>query len=290
MGSNNAVLEIVKKYKDGGWRERRAPGYDQFKIDCACDIIRQYRPDLFMIHTTNIDSYRHHNGIFNDKVTRGIWETDRWLGQIMEAVKESGNIDNTDLFLVSDHGQMECERTVNPNVFLAEQGLIKTDENGKVTAWDAWCLSNGMSVQVYVRDIKDLSLVCRVNHLLSKLSDEGDCGIGQIFTEEEIRQKEHLGGDFSFVLETDGRTDFGDAWTGPLIKPNKFSDGLHARASHGYLPDKGPQPFLFAKGPAIKEKVVLECRNITDEAPTYAKILGLSLPDAAGVSIDEILR
>jgi predicted AlkP superfamily pyrophosphatase or phosphodiesterase len=46
---------------------------------------------------------------------------------------------------------------------------------------------------------------------------------------------------------------------------------------------------FMAKGPGIRPGVVLEKRDIIDEAPTFAKVLGLSLPEADGVPIDEIL-
>jgi hypothetical protein len=46
---------------------------------------------------------------------------------------------------------------------------------------------------------------------------------------------------------------------------------------------------LIAKGPGVKNGVVLEKGDIIDEAPTFSKILGLSLPDADGTAIDDIL-
>ena len=55
------------------------------------------------------------------------------------------------------------------------------------------------------------------------------------------------------------------------------------------MPEKGPQPTLIAKGPHIRSGVTVENRNIVDEAPTYARILGVSLPDAQGYPIEEIL-
>ena len=69
-----------------------------------------------------------------------------------------------------------------------------------------------------------------------------------------------------------------------------LSDFRFGRATHGYHPDLGPQPTLIAKGPSIKEGVVIDRRPIVDEAPTYAKLLGVDLPDAQGTAIEEILK
>jgi predicted AlkP superfamily pyrophosphatase or phosphodiesterase len=128
-----------------------------------------------------------------------------------------------------------------------------------------------------------------VHALLLRLCKEGIYGISRVFTEPEISGQEHLGGDFSFVLETDGYTAFGDNWTGSLIRNFDASDYRYGRATHGYLPDKGPQPLLIAKGPGIKDGSFLEKARIVDAAPTFAKILGFTMPDTDGVSLDPIL-
>ena len=64
----------------------------------------------------------------------------------------------------------------------------------------------------------------------------------------------------------------------------------HTSMSTGCYPDLGPQPVFFGVGPDIREGVYLDRREIVDEAPTYAKILGVSMPWADGHPIKEILR
>ena len=67
------------------------------------------------------------------------------------------------------------------------------------------------------------------------------------------------------------------------------SDYKFGRATHGYHPEKGPQPTLIAFGPDIRPGVHVDRRPIVDEAPTYARLLGVELPDAEGKAIGEIL-
>jgi predicted AlkP superfamily pyrophosphatase or phosphodiesterase len=67
-------------------------------------------------------------------------------------------------------------------------------------------------------------------------------------------------------------------------------DYRFGKATHGYLPDKGPQPAFAAKGPNFKENVVLEQGLLVDEAPTFAKVLGLELPNADGKAMNEVIR
>jgi predicted AlkP superfamily pyrophosphatase or phosphodiesterase len=289
-GANSAVLEIIDRHT-GIMKEWEYPSWDIFRINCACDIIRQFNPDLMLVHPFNIDHYRHHKGVFNEDVIKGIEETDVWIGQIMDAYKAAGTRpEEVSFFLISDHGQIDIKRIININVLLADYGLIRADKEGDLPDWDAWCMSNGASAEVFLRDKDNHRVYEKTYTLLRQLCKEGLCGISRVFTEPEIRNLEHLGGDFSFVLETDGYTAFGGDWTRPIVKNFDSSDYRYGHATHGYLPDKGPQPMLVAKGPGIRNGVVLEKCNIVDEAPTFARILGVSMPEADGRCIDEILQ
>jgi hypothetical protein len=122
------------------------------------------------------------------------------------------------------------------------------------------------------------------------MCDEGIYGISRVYTAEEAEKEEHLAGDFSFVLESDGYSSFSEDFKRPLVAPMDLSDYRLGKATHGHHPDKGPQPVFFGFGPDIKAGVVLERRNTVDEAPTYAKILGAEMPWADGSPIYEILK
>jgi hypothetical protein len=162
--------------------------------------------------------------------------------------------------------------------------------DGSLRDWDAWCLSGGLSAMIFLKDPKDAGLRRRVADLLNRLRDEGLYGFSEVFTTEEIDEREHLSGGFSFVLETDGYTSFGDAWVRPLVTSFDSADYRYGRATHGHLPSKGPQPTFLCKGPDFKENVTLETGRLIDQAPTFAKLLGVRLPEAEGVPIDAILR
>ena len=64
----------------------------------------------------------------------------------------------------------------------------------------------------------------------------------------------------------------------------------YLRASHGHDPAVGPQPVFIGYGPSFRSGVVLPEGKIIDEAPTYARILGLELPDAEGKPFFGLLR
>ena len=298
VGSSDEVIRIIKEnapllpptyVKTGRKNFTTQPFVDNFLIGCTCGIIRRHRPDVTFVHNACIDSARHKTGIFNDDVTKGLKMVDDWFGQLMSAVEDAGVLADTNVVMLSDHGQMNLTRIIKPNVFLADHGLITLSPEGKVLDYKAFCFSNAMSTLVFLKNPEDRKTHDQVYDLLKRMRDEGIYGFTEVFTAREVRDKEHLDGGFSFVLETDGYTSFSDSCVRPVIQNLDLSDFRFGMATHGYLPDKGPQPVFIAKGPGFKKGVVLERRPIVDVAPTLAKLLGVPLPDAQGTAMSELL-
>ena len=50
------------------------------------------------------------------------------------------------------------------------------------------------------------------------------------------------------------------------------------------------QPTFFAFGPDIEPGVVVERANLVDEAPTFARALGLEMKDVDGRVVEEIFK
>lgn len=248
------------------------------------------RNSVILIHPANIDGARHAYGIFNEKVNEAVVDTDRFVQKLMTVQEELGLAENTNLVVTSDHGQMDVQRIINLNVMLADYGFITVDDKGIATDWKAYCLSNGLSAVVYLKNPEDENTKKRVFGLLRWMRNEGIYGIGEVYTAEEADEKYHLSGEFSFVIESDDYTSFGESVTAPLVESFGNTDYRYGRASHGYLPKKGPQPVFMAKGPDFNENVVMENGRLIDEAPTYAKVLGVGLPDTDGTPIMEFVR
>lgn len=298
-GSSEQVLRIVDKnehllppqHVNGGKKNMMLqPWIDDFLIACACDIIREYRPELMLIHDGIMDGTRHKNGVFNENTRPALDFLDRQLGLVADALEEAGVRERTDFVLVSDHGQRDFARILKLNVFLADNGLLSVNPDGSIADYKAYSISNAMSSMIYLKHPEDEAEREEVRAVLEKLAREGIYGFYRFFTREEVKEKYGLDGDFSFVIESDGYTSFSDGCTRPVVKEQDFTDFRYGRATHGYLPELGPQPVFLAKGPSFRENITLPVRRILDEAPTYAELLGLSLPDAEGTAIKEFLR
>lgn len=280
------VFQEIKHLFQGNTAGKH-PVYDDEEIEIAAYLLKAKKPDLLFTHPGFVDNARHQNGVFHPAVTQAMEQTDQWLGRLFQAAEEAGIYENTNFIVLSDHGQLDIKRTVRPNAILREWGLI-SEENGVITGWDAFVQSAGLSAQVFV---KNKSRREEVYSLLCQMRDEGIYGISQVFTAEEAQEQYHLAGAFSFVLESDGYSAFDEGIEYPLGSPvTDTMDYRLGRGTHGHLPEKGPQPPFLCMGPGFKQGVVLPRASIVDEAPTMARLMGLSLPDADGSPLLELLK
>ena len=289
LGAKEELMPIIKRaVEQFGYRDRH-PEYDAFQVFCAAEIFKRYRPNLLMVHPSDVDSKRHQGGVFGESVKIALQNTDEWLGILLDAVREAGLEEQTDFVVLSDHGQINIARVMSPNVYLVDRGYITLDEEGGIKEWRAYVKSTGASAQVYLHDPSDVALKNEIYQMLSQMSEEGIYGFERVLTEEEARREYGLYGDFSFVLETDGYTSFGTRLVRPVVSGFDLNDYRFGKGTHGHAPHKGPQPTFFAKGPSFKAGVVLEKGDILNHAPTLAAVLGVELRDAWGHPVREIL-
>lgn len=268
--------ELVEKWVPLRMK-RNQPGTGRFSTHVAAGILRKYAPDVMAVHLAPIDTFRHEAGVFSEKAREGVAYTAEMLQEILDALKATGNYDRTDIIITSDHGQIDTDRAVCPNTLLKDAGYITLNPDGSVHSYQAWAFSAGASAQVLVTDPtvkEDIYALFR-----SRLGT--DCGYRAIFRKEELAG-EHYDGNFDFILETDGHSCFKESLNKGYFYPK-------SGGSHGHHPDTGPSPFLLASGPDFKAGAVLEEARLVDPPVTYAKILGVSLPQAQGRVLTEIL-
>jgi len=291
----NEIIKANKKYLRPGveYFIDNQPEYDEFIVRSCCDIIRKYKPEVMLTHWCVVDDYRHRFGIDHPNVRgEAMDHVDRFFGLIIDTLKEAGVYEETDIFVVSDHGQMDTQRRIKLNAFLADKGLITLDQEGKVIAYTALAIPDGMSAEVYLKDPGNRADWQRTYDTLKEMAEIGIYGFDRVFTREEVREQYHTDGPFSFVVETDGYTGFTEGFTPPYIKREDRTeawDHRFGKGSHGFLPSRGPKPMLWCKGPHIRPDVWLPEHEVIDEAPTYALLLDAELPDAQGSPMTELL-
>lgn len=270
-------------------RWKYQPELDDFGVACLKDIIREHEPDVIMLHLSYLDHARHSFGGFAPEAKHALMECDRKIGELMEILREKEILQQYNICVMGDHGHLPVKQVFNPNILLAEAGLISLDREGKVTDYDCYIHSAGLSAHVVLKEPENQEVRKKVETLLKSWVEKEEYGCEQIFDKTQMEGL-HLKGPFDYVIEGRAGTSFGNKCTGPVLCPTDNSDYKLSVSAHGHLPDKGPQPIFFAAGPDIKPGVILERGSLIDEAPTYAAILGVEMPWAQGRAMKEILK
>ena len=63
---------------------------------------------------------------------------------------------------MGDHGHLQVDYNICPNVLLAREGIVRTDGAGNIREWDAYIQSCGISAQVYIKkqEAEGMCFVC----------------------------------------------------------------------------------------------------------------------------------
>lgn len=268
----------------------RQPALDHFVQASALYTIRKYNPALFLLHLTDVDTNRHIYGVHHPKVTEALRRHDKRLGEILEALAETGNMEETTVVLLGDHYQKDVAQIAYINHTLAKEGLIRF-KNGRVKDWQAIAKSCDGSTYLYLKGGKQAedALKQRVMACITALAKREDFGIARIFTAQEAQA---LGADPDCFLMLEAKEGwvFLDDWEQDTksVKEEK----KHAmRGNHGYLPQgEAYQTFFAAQGCGIRKGHVEREIALWDEGVTLAALMGLTLPDADGRVVEELLE
>ncbi len=287
-GSPWYELELNKKF--GSLRDGvHQPALDNFVHASAMHTIAKYNPEMVLIHFTDVDTNRHIYGVDHPKVTEAMERHDKRLGELMDMLMATGDMDKTTVVILGDHCQFDTERVVYLNYLLKQEGFLQSDGD-KIT--DYIYISKNCDGCTYIYENPKRKATkeefAKLTNLLETCKEDPLYGIDRIFTGKEAGE---LGADDTCVYLVEAKApvfylDYCHTLTEPVseMKQGKM------RGTHGYLPDKPDyETFFMAFGYGIKEGVEVPSMNLYDEGPTLAKIIGVSLSDTDGRCKDEIL-
>src|SRR5215813_966721 len=206
---------------------------DQFRTSVAEYIIKNYKPNLLLLHLIELDDTHHHAGPRSQKAIEVMEREDGYISRIIQATRDAGIFDSTTVFVVSDHGFASVSKKFEPNVVLARAGLINLDSSGKAISWKAAAWDADGSCAIVLHDPDDRFTAKQVTEIFSKIASRDNSPIGQVL---ERRQLDRLGAipQASIMLEASTGFYFGGDLTGPETRD---SDKDY-RGTHGYLPSK----------------------------------------------------
>ena len=291
-GSTSFQLEMNRRF--GHIRNGLLqPELDDFVLESAVETIRKKKPNLMLIHFTDLDSHRHYHGFSSEEARLALKRHDHRLGRITAALREAGIYENSTIVALGDHSALDESKAIKPNVLLKEEGLISVNPQGRVTDWKVYCKSCDGSAYIYVKDPNDHESLQKAEQLLNKLQKDEKNGIERILTGKEAGER---GADetCAFMIEaslgfyiTEGiQGEYLDDITAEDVKTGKYT-----YASHGYSPDKPDYHTIFmAAGKGIKKEAVIPSMHLTDEGPTFARLLGLHLGDTDGAAVQDLFQ
>lgn len=249
----------------------RTPGFDNFATACFCDIFKAHKPDLTFLHLSYLDHQRHQLGSASKKVLHALSFIDQKLQEIIDAVKSSGEYENTVFILLGDHGHRDYDTIFNINEVIRQMGYKD----------NIYAFSACFSAHVYLKKIEK----ARGYEVLKTIQKEYPTYLERILKTSDCDKKYNLNGDFDFVLEAKDNVIFDDKDDSVIIKhPN--SEKKEAISGHGYSPEKGPFSPLIICGKDIIGGKVINQAKLVDIFPTILKLLSLPQPTGDGKIIN----
>jgi predicted AlkP superfamily pyrophosphatase or phosphodiesterase len=293
-GSPGYQWDLNKRY--GHMRNGlNQPELDDFVLESTLHTIKTKKPNLLLVHFTDLDTQRHYHGFSSEEATAAIHRHNERLGKIIEALKESGIYQNSTIVVLGDHSALDENKALHLNVLFHEHGLITTNAKGKISGWKAYCKSCDGSAYIYINDNNKSSkeVFHKVKNILDSLLADPDAGIERVLTSKEA---EAMGADpnCSFMLEARKGFFFLEDHLGEYMKTitakDTAADKKYTLACHGYSPKKEDYHTIFmASGKGIRQNSRLSSFRLVDEGPTLARLLGVDLGNTDGKVIEELL-
>jgi predicted AlkP superfamily pyrophosphatase or phosphodiesterase len=252
---------------------------DRVYTTAAADIIRRHHPDLMLFHLLALDSIEHETGFGNDSGRNTIAFLDDRVKEIVQAVREAGDLERTTFLIVSDHGQQSVHKQLHANVLLKQAGL-----QGGGAANPAFCIPEGGFALVYQKKATAAS----TGALKSVFA--GNPGVRAALSPDEAAKEgwpvpAATDQAADLLLYADNGYEFSGGDMGEFVTDTKEV------GAHGY-PNSEPlmQAIFIASGAGIAAKGEFPAFENVDVAPTIARLLHLSLSDVDGKALGNILR
>lgn len=239
------------------------PTHDTLRTEAALYLWRRYHPDLLLIHLVVYDDMAHHFGPLSAGATAALERTDAEIARVRKTVERHAT-----LVVLSDHGFVPVEKEAAPQVALEQEGLLGRNAAGALVLKKLGAIHAGGSFAIYWLERPNIQDRDALRRAIKRIQATG--AVAHIVDRKELRL---LGADpdAELILDAARGFYFSDRSEGPLIR-----DSVSDRGAHGHLPSQpGLEASFVAIGPGIARGKNLGRINLTQVAPTLAKILNL---------------
>lgn len=252
----------------------------------ATHLIKNRTPDLLLFHLLNVDTMHHRHGASSWPGFTALAYADTQVQRVLDALEEAGVREQTAIFVVSDHGFMNVDKTIHPNVLLRQVGLLEANEEGEVEQARVQVVENGGSAMVYATGRAEEGDLETARALI-----EGSEGIDRVVGPESYDEyglphpsnEERMG---DLLLEAAPGYAFGNSTEGNYVVSLDETIGKHGYTSKA----PGMNTLFVASGGGVRSGAELDTVGMRSVAPTVARLLGLELDTAEGPVLESILK
>lgn len=247
---------------------------DETRARFAERLLASEKPGFTTVYLTGLDHVQHQNGPDTAEAHAALERIDAAVGRIVTAARTAQP--GTNIVIISDHGFAAVTHDVNLFKAFAQAGLITLDpKTGVISAWEAMPWFAGGSVAVVLARPGDTALQARAEALLVQLAANPELGIDRWIKRDALAA---MGGaDAQYFINFKVGYEMGKTTLAPLVGPST------SKGMHGYFPDTPEmRSTLIADGPDLKVLGSIGSINMEDIAPSVARLLHVSLPDADG--------
>lgn len=278
---------LRKEDVDDPFLQRSAPGRDEVWNSAARYVIEQHQPNLLLHHLLNVDTVHHLHGVDTSAGFTALSLADRHVGDIIESLEHAGIRERTTVFIVSDHGFMNVDYTLYPNVLFAREGLLQIDETGEITDAKVQVISTGGTAMIKTGqhagtedDLKQARQILEEAEGIRKIIEPDDYVAYGLPHPDENEQMGEL-----FLVAGDGYGFANEADQDSYLREDGRLIGYH-----GYLNDHPEMKTVFiASGYGIREGMQTGKVDNRSIAPTVAELLDITYEIPELPVLEEIL-
>ncbi|NCC00347.1 MAG: alkaline phosphatase family protein [Clostridia bacterium] len=283
LRNGTPFYQFLLNQKFGHLRNGKSePELDNFTHASLKYTLEKYRPDLTLVHFTDVDSQKHDYGTEAAETWAAMERHSERLMEIQDLLEALGMAEDTVFALLGDHSQKDVEKFICLNYEFWKRGWLRK-KGDRIQSFQVYSKSCDGSAYIY---IKDKALYKEVYEVLCQLKFAENSGIEAIYTGASAA-KMGADGRCAFMVEAkDGYffSDKAETYMRATVK------GEH-KGCHGYRPEKpGYQTFFGIKGPGVLKGQQIEKMSLVDEGPTFAALLGLDLGQTDGRVLESILE
>jgi hypothetical protein len=237
--------------------------------------IRHHHPNLVLLHLLALDSAEHAYGFDTMAGVNTVAFLDDQVKEVVDAVREAGDLDRTTFLIVSDHGQSSVHHSADPNAILREAGIPPSE---------ATALAEGGAAYIYeTRRTPELTARIRAAFAASPATES-------VPSDEQIaaqgwpsRSDNPAAFDVLAYAKEDWKFGGGTAQDHGTVEPQT--------GAHGY-PNTRPlmQAIFIANGAAIRSTGEQPPFPNINVAATIAHILGLPQTGMDGKPLIAVLK